>query len=599
MSEKKDKVENIIKDICSLLENEIQKDIDLSEKSFEPINTLYSKIYEKFDEIEQNKEKNYKFDFAKNYEELKKNQIEQINNSIKEKEPEYIYMIKLLNSQIIIYNFLTEEFLEKYLNVKEKELYNIMKTITTNIISDYNKLENITVKLIDNFEVMNEEINNLNMELGKKDKYLRQLNDKNILLQEKLSKNNQDNQIISIKLFNNKANNEIIEPYNDNAKYKMKNYSKIMPRTRQFNLSDNAQYKNKLMKERNNFCKNMGNNAIKNINIDNILVSGNRIFTIKVLKDLIYNIYSSKTIFNNKCIENRQPKETMEEYLYTYLNYKYGLNNMVIEWATNIINGIKNYSNIDSEVCLFGKILRNDLDESCQYIMPKIKKNLEVNMIKILKKEYPLKRVEEIIEYKNKLMKNRLPLNLLQLVLNNIYNKNEQAKILPKIIENINEYKNQLANNENNDNNKILYDFNCINKKDNPYHNKLSRIELDRKLLEKENESSSIAFSELVNILHEFEVEHKEKKMKTFVEKFKDSDDDKDGILNENQFFNFVKELNVFDENQFENSLNELLNLIDPYGYKKIIFSDCMEIFSTYSFGNKNIIDIINKNKNE
>lgn len=49
----------------------------------------------------------------------------------------------------------------------------------------------------------------------------------------------------------------------------------------------------------------------------------------------------------------------MEHYMYTYLNQKYGLKKIILEWATNIISAIKAYSVFDSDVALFGKILRN------------------------------------------------------------------------------------------------------------------------------------------------------------------------------------------------------------------------------------------------
>ena len=40
---------------------------------------------------------------------------------------------------------------------------------------------------------------------------------------------------------------------------------------------------------------------------------------------MIDEIYDSKTHFDKKCIENKMPKETMEQHMYTFLNHKYGL----------------------------------------------------------------------------------------------------------------------------------------------------------------------------------------------------------------------------------------------------------------------------------
>ena len=44
-----------------------------------------------------------------------------------------------------------------------------------------------------------------------------------------------------------------------------------------------------------------------------------------MMKEIISNIYTSKISFDKKCLINKQPKQTMEEYMYTYLNQKYGL----------------------------------------------------------------------------------------------------------------------------------------------------------------------------------------------------------------------------------------------------------------------------------
>ena len=319
-----------------------------------------------------------------------------------------------------------------------------------------------------------------------------------------------------------------------------------------------------------------------------------------MMKDIINNIYNSKNNFNIKCNENKQPKETMEEYMYTYFNYKYGLKNMVIEWATNIINGIKNYSEIDSEICLFGKIMRNDLDESCQYIMPKIKKNFKESLVKILKKEFEFKNDDQINEYINNLIKNRISLQNVQLIMNYLYTQEEQKKIIERIKENIDEFKYNFINNENKNKNNILYDLNDINdNNNNSRHNKLTRNEINQKMQQKENELNGINYNELLNIFHEFEVNKREKYLKPFVDIFRSVDEDNDGILNETQFINLVKKMNIFDENNFDFSLNELLNLIDPYENKKIIFTDCVELFSQTDKNNKIFLDLINSQKND
>lgn len=50
-----------------------------------------------------------------------------------------------------------------------------------------------------------------------------------------------------------------------------------------------------------------------------------RALTLKQLKDMIEEIYASKTKYDQKYAEAKLPRETMEQHMYTYLNQKYGL----------------------------------------------------------------------------------------------------------------------------------------------------------------------------------------------------------------------------------------------------------------------------------
>jgi hypothetical protein len=58
----------------------------------------------------------------------------------------------------------------------------------------------------------------------------------------------------------------------------------------------------------------------------------------------------------------------MEQFMYTYLNQKYGLRSLIVDWATTILAGIKTYINEDHDVMLFSKILSNECDEEFRFI---------------------------------------------------------------------------------------------------------------------------------------------------------------------------------------------------------------------------------------
>ncbi len=82
--------------------------------------------------------------------------------------------------------------------------------------------------------------------------------------------------------------------------------------------------------------------------------------------------------------------------MYTYLNQRYGLKNLIIEWAAAIINGIKTYLREDHDVALFGKILKNECDEEFRFIQMHVKDTLLSLLKVLLKDKHPFKSESEI-----------------------------------------------------------------------------------------------------------------------------------------------------------------------------------------------------------
>jgi len=69
----------------------------------------------------------------------------------------------------------------------------------------------------------------------------------------------------------------------------------------------------------------------------------NKSLSLNQLKEVMAEIYISKAKHNLICLESGIPMETMETHMYTFLNQKYGLKAMTVEWAMSIVNGIKKY----------------------------------------------------------------------------------------------------------------------------------------------------------------------------------------------------------------------------------------------------------------
>lgn len=56
-----------------------------------------------------------------------------------------------------------------------------------------------------------------------------------------------------------------------------------------------------------------------------IKTASSKALTIKQLRDIIDDLMESKKVYDKKCLASKIPRETLEQYLYTYLTNKYGL----------------------------------------------------------------------------------------------------------------------------------------------------------------------------------------------------------------------------------------------------------------------------------
>ena len=175
-----------------------------------------------------------------------------------------------------------------------------------------------------------------------------------------------------------------------------------------------------------------------------------RVLTKKIMLEIVQEIYESKNRFDLKSEENGVVKETMEQHMYTYLNFKYGLKNLIIEWASSIINGIRMFSSEDSEICLFGKILRNELEEESRFIIQKMKSTIAELLVYFLKAKFPLKISKEIKDMSDEKMNGILNEDEWKGIIFNVYDKEDadilNAKIMDFIVQKLGIFKQNKMN---------------------------------------------------------------------------------------------------------------------------------------------------------
>ena len=66
-----------------------------------------------------------------------------------------------------------------------------------------------------------------------------------------------------------------------------------------------------------------------------------------------------KEAYDWKCMQGGQPLSTLEKFLFVHLTEKYGLKNLVVSQAHQIIDSVKLFMKDDALVLFFGKALKN------------------------------------------------------------------------------------------------------------------------------------------------------------------------------------------------------------------------------------------------
>ena len=523
---------------------------------------------------------NYNINFENEFKEIMQNEVKKINEE-SDNIPNYIYNSKLIQSIFNLMNFLIRKLLF-FLEIRDEVLNKIIKLLKETyfnnsliLVSIINKMYELTcnkalhiqnnikkaIKFSQNYI---DEINNFNQI------YEDNINNKNVIINHFQNElNSMNNKIIDLKNENHKIfekyinlsknfSNYLCHKIDSNENINKSNDSPIESKnlTINYNLINKEKKDNSIINSNNSNNNNENNLIIKNYNINNNNNKNKnfyRVFTIKMMKKFIKNLYKGKTEFDLNCEKNCISRPNMEEYLYIYLNNKYGLKKLIIEWVTNILNGLEIFSKIDSEIFLFGKILKNQIEENFRFFYDKLKNNIKEGLILYYKNLYPLKTMENINLIIKERKKNYLLENEWKNILHSLYNSKD-SNILEKKISYI------LKNNN------LIY---------------------ENELQENKNINIEIKYKDFVQILHEFHIKSRENFLKNFTKEFNKVDTDNNGIINEDEFVSLIFKYKIYNSLEFSNKSKLLLKKVAKFDKSHITYSDCIEVFSKEKYNNE------------
>jgi hypothetical protein len=506
-----------------------------------------------------------------NKEELSKDLYERFQNLINEEAnkinennngknlPNYCLANNIIKSEVNLIIFFINSFFEhsELLNME-----NAKKDISKKINDILNLLFGTLMKIIDELNIKidsTNKIKNKTIEL-----LLEYLNDNNIY-----NKNNINEEYDSLKKLYKKEKElftlKIEKLQKENKLITDSLIKKGIDLSSSLNNLNNSNISKKSINENNK----------NEIGIDATFLglAGAKILSKKQMHDFIDEIYDSKMEYDKVCSENHLKKESMEHYMYKFLNNKYGLKNLVIEWSSSIITGIKMYSSTDSDINLFSKILKNKIEEGQKLVVIKLKstiKELYDMYIKNKSRLNPNKGKSKLNEKEIEYILNSFNENILlnedewKNIIKSIYNEDEYKILIKYIINKIS---------DKNDIEKKNYIKNLMSKK----KSQVTREDFD--FANKKKLPLKICYKEFVNILTGYQITYREKYLSNLHKLFIKCDEECVGVLNENGFKKLLNSIDFIQKLGNEYS-KKLLYKIDPYSYNNITFTEIVNLFS-------------------
>ena len=282
--------------------------------------------------------------------------------------------------------------------------------------------------------------------------------------------------------------------------------------------------------------------------------------TKKQLINFLKNIFKFHKDINKKNQSNHLPKETLANSISSYLQTKYGLKNISQYWEKQIFMGLNYFNDEETEITLFTNIIENKIEESTIDLIIELKKTCDNILLDILKQKNPFKTSKEIDLLFKKKKNSFITHKDWKKILDTLYPEDNEI-LYNKIIEFIN--KSNLEEQK-------YIEFNI----EKGYEYLMTR-EDKRNFLSNVNNSTvkyNIIYSHFIHLISIIQIELRKEYLGKISDIFIKYDNDSDGLLSENEFCEFMKELGI---SQF---VNKFLDKIDPYENNCINFSDIINV---------------------
>ena len=285
-----------------------------------------------------------------------------------------------------------------------------------------------------------------------------------------------------------------------------------------------------------------------------------KVISLSQLKELIEELYDAKQEFDSKCKKNKMPRESMEQFMFSFFKHKFGLNAIVVEWVYGVIEAIKMYHKRDNDVALFALILRNEVDEEFADIQKQIKLTINDILMNLIETQNPNKGKREINNMFSSKAKGRINENMALEIINTMYTDEHPNKeeILEKLMA------------------RIKHDEEKIAKGTLSISKSMATLRTKSKLNSKR--IRSIQYLALVKIILDMQLKTHYGFLSNLSKEFKKLDTQNYGFISLDQFQELVHTFTP--DLSGESSIAELMQGRDDYDPNSLTFSDVVILFS-------------------
>ena len=109
----------------------------------------------------------------------------------------------------------------------------------------------------------------------------------------------------------------------------------------------------------------------------------------------------------------------------------------------------------------------------------------------------------------------------------------------------------------------------------------MSINEIIQKYFYKNNlNDNTIPYDKFIQILIKFQIRVRDNYLKNFNYYFKKIDENKDGILSEDELIKLIEIMNIYEKEEFEEQIQNMIKELDPYQNGIYIYSDIINYLS-------------------